>query len=387
MEYLVKRGDSLWSIAEECSGDGQRWTEIATLNGIANPNHILVGQILRLPIFNHYRMPSGMLHATSHMASPPRRAITTVSSVPAKAWLFFLADEVDPFRKKLVRKVIIPDHGDPDVIARLTDPETFGFLPRNPSSTVSLGRHVLGRTDSTMISTSELPFGSPRFPGKRFWIDAAKVEDAGGVIHDGQAISRDLDRIAAKSGKSGNKSKFLEYLEDIRKKSIEMDREAVIESSDGVPGAAVKGASAMALTRGLQFIQGVCIVLTVVRLEHAMKKSYRTHSSAPMVRQTMREGGGWIGGALGSMSPFVLKNGLRLGARWAAAMADATIGGEAGVTFGIETGPGSLLTGLVGGILGGVVGFVTMDRLADMFIKTKKPDPKADWLKNADIRR
>lgn len=45
---VVKRGDSLWSIAKTYLSDGARYAELAQLNGIADPNRIAVGQVIRL---------------------------------------------------------------------------------------------------------------------------------------------------------------------------------------------------------------------------------------------------------------------------------------------------------------------------------------------------
>lgn len=47
--YTVKSGDSLWKIAKLQLGNGNRYQEIATLNGIKNPNLIYAGQVLKLP--------------------------------------------------------------------------------------------------------------------------------------------------------------------------------------------------------------------------------------------------------------------------------------------------------------------------------------------------
>lgn len=47
--YTVKKGDCLWDIAQLKLGAGNRYTEIATLNHISNPNQISVGQVLLLP--------------------------------------------------------------------------------------------------------------------------------------------------------------------------------------------------------------------------------------------------------------------------------------------------------------------------------------------------
>lgn len=46
--YTVKKGDSLWKIAEKCLGNGSKYPEIAALNNIKG-NFIYAGQILKLP--------------------------------------------------------------------------------------------------------------------------------------------------------------------------------------------------------------------------------------------------------------------------------------------------------------------------------------------------
>ncbi len=46
--YKVKKGDSLWSIAKANLGNGSRWTEIKSLNGLKS-NTIHAGQVLKLP--------------------------------------------------------------------------------------------------------------------------------------------------------------------------------------------------------------------------------------------------------------------------------------------------------------------------------------------------
>lgn len=46
---IVKKNDSLWKIAVSEYGDGYKWTEIAKLNNIKDPNTIEIGQKLILP--------------------------------------------------------------------------------------------------------------------------------------------------------------------------------------------------------------------------------------------------------------------------------------------------------------------------------------------------
>ncbi len=46
--YTVQKGDCLWNIAKKQLGDGSRYKEIAQKNGIADPNRIYPGQVLKL---------------------------------------------------------------------------------------------------------------------------------------------------------------------------------------------------------------------------------------------------------------------------------------------------------------------------------------------------
>lgn len=46
--YTVKSGDSLWAIAAKQLGDGSRYNEIKTMNGLTS-NTIYAGQTLKLP--------------------------------------------------------------------------------------------------------------------------------------------------------------------------------------------------------------------------------------------------------------------------------------------------------------------------------------------------
>ncbi|GIW62971.1 MAG: hypothetical protein KatS3mg090_0797 [Patescibacteria group bacterium] len=48
-EYIVKRGDNLWKIAEEVYGSGYNAVDIAQANNLDNPNLLFAGQKLVLP--------------------------------------------------------------------------------------------------------------------------------------------------------------------------------------------------------------------------------------------------------------------------------------------------------------------------------------------------
>ncbi len=58
--YQVRSGDDLWSIAERELGNGFLWPEIQRLNpGLSDPDLILPGEVLVLPVYPHYRVQPG----------------------------------------------------------------------------------------------------------------------------------------------------------------------------------------------------------------------------------------------------------------------------------------------------------------------------------------
>ena len=46
--YKVVKGDTLWKIAQLQLGNGDKWKQIADLNGITNPKKLQIGQVLKL---------------------------------------------------------------------------------------------------------------------------------------------------------------------------------------------------------------------------------------------------------------------------------------------------------------------------------------------------
>ena len=47
--FVVYAGDTLFNIAKQYLGDGNRYQELAKFNNIANPDHIEVGQTINIP--------------------------------------------------------------------------------------------------------------------------------------------------------------------------------------------------------------------------------------------------------------------------------------------------------------------------------------------------
>lgn len=336
MIYRVQPGDSLSSIAQKYLGDGGRWVEIAQLNRLLTPDRILVGQALHLPNPSHGR-------PTSAAKGQMRGSGSSRAQVPANYYLFVLADEINPLRRKVVRRVLVNPKMTAAAALQLgrplpifPHPERFGFSPSSPSSLLPAGRHALGMKPSPFLSASRAqPFGATRFTGAPFWIDEAKAKAAGASFHEVDEITRDLERIAAKAKDARSRAR----IQDIIKK-VQLDKEVLIRGS--VPASAVKGSAAMGLTRGLQGVQVIGFAMTAIDMKHAADKSYAQNSAKPLAAETIRQAGGW-----------------------AAAWAGMKLGAAGGALLGIETGPGALATGALGGVAGGIAGYYGFDWIAD----------------------
>ena len=48
-KYTIKKGESLWSIAADKYGDGNKWKRIAAANPKLNPDRVMAGQTIVLP--------------------------------------------------------------------------------------------------------------------------------------------------------------------------------------------------------------------------------------------------------------------------------------------------------------------------------------------------
>ena len=47
--YTIRKGDTLWSIAQREYGDGQRWKDISAANPSVDPKKLAIGQQITLP--------------------------------------------------------------------------------------------------------------------------------------------------------------------------------------------------------------------------------------------------------------------------------------------------------------------------------------------------
>ncbi|HEY2617044.1 MAG TPA: LysM domain-containing protein [Acetobacteraceae bacterium] len=347
MLYQVSQGETLTSIAKRCLGSEDRWDVIAKANHLSVVMQLTPGQVLVIPEPARRSVQASPYYPSTIAPPSTRGEKRPASRVPARAHVFMLADEVNPLTRKVVRRVALPvEDLDAELMQQILNPEKYGFLPRDPRSTVSVGRHVLGRTDSQFISASERLLGSPRFQGRRFWIDASKLEKSGIKIVEADQIAEDLQRIGAKSRRN---TELLERIERIGRLSKDVDREVLIAGK--VPPAAVKGAASMASTRALQFVEGVGIVLTVYDLGVATRESVDIGSWKPLAVETTHQVGGWAG-----------------------AWAGMQVFGSIGLALGIETGPGALAFGAVGAFVGGFVGFFGADFASSLLVPPEDDD-------------
>ena len=72
--YVVQRGDTLRNIATR---HGTTWQNLAAINNLANPNHIYVGQVLRLTGTVVQPPPQPPAHGRTHVVRPG----DTISSI------------------------------------------------------------------------------------------------------------------------------------------------------------------------------------------------------------------------------------------------------------------------------------------------------------------
>ena len=354
MFYAVQPGDSLWSIAHRFYGVGARYGDIARANHLQNPNRLLVGQVLWIAGAYDTVAPTRNFVGTNQGVGgrPQVSGPLTFSAeggnssqpalIPGRAYVFVLADEVNLFSRKVVRRVIVSEKmaaeaarhaGKP--IPVFPNPERFGFMPSDPSANVSLGRHVINYKPSRYISASDKTFGARRFAGEPFWIDIEKAKVNGATVHE-------LDEIVADLSSMANSARNSDRLEKIASALRNANRDKEVVFAGGVVAKSVKGATAMGLTRLAHGVQIIGFAMTAYDLKQAGEKSLDQHSVKPLAAEGIRQAGGW-----------------------AAAWAGVKIGAATGAAFGIETGPGAVVTAVVGGAVGGTLGYFGFDWIAD----------------------
>lgn len=150
MAETVRLGDSFFSLSERMLGDGSRWPEVAQANQLPNPGLLLVDQQVRPPgtvdrisSFSVATLSSGtdlrpagssgMSIGSAQGKADPRG--TTPALVPAHSYVFVVADEINPLRGKVIRRVITSPKLAVEVARQIgrpvqvfPNPERFGFV-------------------------------------------------------------------------------------------------------------------------------------------------------------------------------------------------------------------------------------------------------------------
>lgn len=267
--------------------------------------------------------------------------------MPARAFFFVIVEEPgkDGF---LVRKIYASGNSpylrnmqlSPLQSLSELHPERYGLVPKNPTASISLAEHVLGKNQSPFISTSSIfPQGSPRFDGRSIFIDIQKAQQAGASLISTEDILRDL---------ATYKSQHLHLAKRIDKISAyvrDIDKEVLVHGKK-VPASAIFTPETLKTTKtiaqGARVVQVLGIAFTAYDLTTAGQESIRVGNAKPISAEAIRQAGGW-------------------GAAWAG----FKVGGAAGAALGIETGPGAVISGLIGGIVVGAAGYFGADWVAD----------------------
>jgi len=235
-----------------------------------------------------------------------------------------------PFLDSVVRKV------DPDM-ADVFDPLRYGMAPSDPNAALRPAEHALNQHAggaSPYLSASERPLGASNIDGKRYWVDLPQVRDAGAEIISNADLVDDMDALVQENPNLAHRA-------NLWKGAQAVEGEMLIKGD--IPPQALETGSMRAL-KGLGTAAGIAGAgLTAYELYEAGQESIEEGSAAPLVAETIRQGGSWAGA-------------------WAGAQAGAALGGALGLT----TGPGAVVTAIGGGIVGGVAGFVGADFVADL---------------------
>ncbi len=103
MNYVVKPGDSLWKIAAAWFGEPEKWKHIAEDNRLFPSQRLTVGQSLHLRDSLVRQSPTTTPPIGRGVAaSRPQEHAPSV--IPGRAYVFVLADEINPARSSRLRQ-------------------------------------------------------------------------------------------------------------------------------------------------------------------------------------------------------------------------------------------------------------------------------------------
>jgi hypothetical protein len=245
-----------------------------------------------------------------------------------------------------------------------------GFQPTDPFASTTLAQHVLNEgpkfsgNRSPFISLSRnrrgahLPSGKP-YGGVLFLVDEKALAKSSGTLY-------------------GEKQIYWKLVEEYGVERADMWKRAQSRSRPGggeggesvfrgrIPANAVTTKFRLRTEQTLR-VGGKALLVygiyeTTNNLLNAADESIRTGSETPIVKQTVRETGGW-GGAIAGAEAFA----------------------ALGALAGIETGPGAIVLGLAGGLVGGTLGYFGADVAIEKYyeaqdVETDAGVPGSQWV-------
>ncbi len=318
---------------------------------------------------NMCRMPPDWLvggldrHQSAEQISMPVQAGSPVS-IPGRGFMFVMVE-------------VLPEVGSTNLVRKVAViPKNYAMMPRNAMGVLRPAEHALNLAPeaSQFLSASNMPSGAATMQGKGMVINIEKVVAAGGRILQPDEVIGDLQKFASQNPASklqvdklvqtirqfegetliqggvpkgaaqpvgAAHAKYLDAAEEI------FDAAKQGSTSRGAAASAVEGLddayrSARNMGRVGRVFVVAGLVVTAYDVGMAIDESVEKQSFKPIGAETIRQVGGWGGGAAG-----------------------AKIGFLAGAAVGIETGPGAIITGAVGAIIFGAAGYYGADWVAD----------------------
>lgn len=376
-EYIVQRGDSLWSIARKQMGDGRLWNTLKTSS--FTDIHLYVGQRIWIPD----RMRRAGL-GQSQIADDGEGRMTARIAL-ARGYMFVVVEVLpDIGLDTLIRKEF-PDavwgNARPQAgtlrgtIKVIAVPRDFSMAPSNPMANYSPAEHALGRRQGGYLSASARSLGAATMDGVPLIVDMNKVRGAGAQVFSVQEVVADIRRFATENPSARLSAEKLidailgaEHEVLIKNGEIHSDAMRVASEVHQVQMNSARRvwtdlsanritreqameqlakldrsyAMARNIGRYCRVLTVIGLVITVADVTRAAQQSVDQRSFRPLGAEAIRQAGGWGG-----------------------AWAGAKVGLIAGAAFGVETGPGLIVTGALGALVFGAAGYFGADWLAD----------------------
>lgn len=92
VNYVVKKGDTLWAIAKKYLGSGTKYPQIASENNIKNPNLIYPGQVFKITTGGTATQTVTETKETTKKVSDPKLITATIGAKTKSIMLQFLSE-------------------------------------------------------------------------------------------------------------------------------------------------------------------------------------------------------------------------------------------------------------------------------------------------------